>query len=247
LTFPRVFERIELVGGTGHFRRHPAMAEQVRRMGFGWDAADRVMIVPAPGAFNARLARVGQPAAGFSVAYCGGMTPKMPLGPWLLRYMHGVITVSINAPEFYERLLRTPPSPPQRDEARWAFMSVAHDLSVHALNYHLIPHAAIFDLAERIRTALPDRYAAWSLPDTIVPLTLTYFYDNDFNRYAYAVWSGCERPAEFAPRFQALRNFAQLVAALETRIAETRAGRGDVASGDFDDMGPLAETRFAID
>jgi hypothetical protein len=246
LTFPRVFQPIELIGGTGHFRQHPAMAEQVQRMGFAWDDAGRVMTVPAPGAFNARLARAGLPGSGFSMAYSGETTPRMPLGTWLLRYMHGVITLSISAPAFYERLVRTVVPPHERDQARWALMSVAHDLSVHALNYHLIPHAAISDLAERIRTAIPERYAAWSLPETVVPLTLTYFYDNDFNRYTYAVWCRCERPGDFAARFQAPRNYDQLIAALETRIAETKAGRGDVPSGDFDDMGPLAETRFEI-
>ena len=83
--------------------------------------------------------------------------------------------------------------------------------------------------------------------DVIAPLTLTYFYDNDFNRYTYAVWCRSERPEDFGPRFVAARNFDQLLAALDVRLEETKAGRGDVASGDFDEMGKLAETSFDVD
>jgi hypothetical protein len=246
MTFPRIFEPIELVGGIGHFRRSPAMVDQVRRMGFDWDADGRVMTVPAPGAFNARLATIGFPQAGFSVGYANGETPAMPLGPWLLHYMHGRMTVLVNAPAFYESLLGAGQPPYLRDGARWGLMSVAHDLSVHALNYHLIPHAAVADLAARIRAAVPERYADWARPGTITPLTLTYFYDNDFNRYTYAVWCRCERPEDFAAIFVAKRNYDQLVAALEVRLEETKAGRGDVASGDFDEMGQLTTTSFDV-
>ena len=244
LTFPRVFTPIELIGGIGHFERSAALREHVRRLGFEWDADGRVMTVPAPGALNARLATLGLPAAGLRVAYAGACTPAMPLGPWLLRYLDGVITVLINAPAFYGALLRA--APHERDQARWGLMSTAHDLSVHALNYHLIPHSAVADLAERIRSAVPERYAAWSEPDAGAPLTLTYFFDNDLNRYTYAVWCRCERAEDFAAVFRAPHNYAQLVAALQARLAETQAGIGDVASGDFDDMAPLAETTFDL-
>jgi hypothetical protein len=247
LIFPRVFERIELIGGNGHFRHHAAMRAQAQRMGFDWDADGCVLTVPAPGAFNARLQRVGFPHSGVSVCYANGAAAALALGPWLLRYMGGMMTVLVNGPEFYTSLLspRTPPH--QRDDARWGLLSLAHDLSVHALNYHLIPHAALIDLADRIRTAVPERHAAWSDADATAPLTLTYFYDNDFNRYTYAVWCRCEQPRDFAAIFTAPRNYDQLVAALDVRLAETRAGRGDVASGDFDDMRPLAETRFTVE
>ena len=246
MTFPPIFTPIELVGGTGHFRQHPEMVAQVRRLGFEWNADGRVMTVPAPGVFNARIASLGTPQAGFSIAYFGAAASTMPLGPWLLRYMHGVITVLVCAPAFYDSLLRGGLRRRHRDQARWGLMSLAHDLSVHALNYHLIPHAAVTDLANRIRTAVPERYASWAQPGASAPLTLTYFYDNDFNRYAYAVWCRCERPAEFAALFLAKRNYDQLVDALELRLSETRSGRGDVASGDFDDMGKLAETSFDV-
>jgi hypothetical protein len=154
--------------------------------------------------------------------------------------MQGVITVLVNAPGFYESLS-------DLHQARWGLLSVAHDLSVHALNYHLVPHSAVADLANRIRDAIPERYDAWSQPAATAPLTLTYFYDNDFNRYTYAVWCRCAQPDDFAPIFAAKRNFDQLVAALEVRLEETKSGVGDVASGDFDDMEPLTETSFRVE
>lgn len=246
LTFPPVFQPIELIGGTGHFRQRPALCEHIRRMGFVWNDDGRVMGVPAPGAFNARMARVGFAEAGFALAYANGTAPAMPLGPWLLRYMHGLITVLVNAPAFYAPLTRPGVPRQQLDEARWGLLSLAHDLSVHALNYHLVPHAAVADLAARIRAAVPERYAAWAQPGTVPPLTLTYFYDNDLNRYTYAVWCRCARPEDFASVFLDPRNYQQLLAALAVRLEETTAGRGDVASGDFDEMGPLTATSFDV-
>jgi hypothetical protein len=239
VTFPPVFQPIELVGGIGHFQQHPVLVGHMRRMGFEWNDEGRVMTVPAAGAFNSRLAKHGLPQAGFAVAYANGTAHSMPLGPWLRRYMGGVITLLVNAPSFYESLANV-------GHARWALLSVAHDLSVHALNYHLIPHSAVSNLANRIRSAIPDRYEAWSHPAAAAPLTLTYFYDNDFNRYTYAVWCRCQRPEDFGPIFTDKRNFEQLVEALEVRLGETKSGKGDVASGDFDDMAKLADTSFDV-
>lgn len=246
LTFPRVFHPIELIGSTGHFRERPAMAEQVRRLGFDWDADGRVMTTPAPGAFNARLATCGLPQAGFALAYAQGTAAAAPLASWLVRYLNGAITLLVYAPSYYESLLSAASDVPERLDARWGLLSLAHDLSVHALNYHLIPHSAVADLATRIRAFLPERYAAWTRPETITPLTLTYFYDNDLNRYTYAVWCACERPPDFAPIFLAKRNYDQLLAALDVRLHETHAGRGDIASGDFDEVGKLTQTSFDV-
>jgi hypothetical protein len=175
MTFPRVFKPVELVGGIGHIRHSPALLAHVRRLGFDWDADGRVLTVPAPGAFNTRLAACGLPEAGFVVCCANGTTGTMPLGPWLLRYMGGAMTILVNAPAFYGALLRPGQPPYRRDDARWGLLSVGHDLSVHALNYHLIPHAAVADLAARIRAAVPQRHASWSEPSAGAPLTLTYF------------------------------------------------------------------------
>lgn len=246
IRFPEVFDPIEIIGGVGHFAHRAAMAVHVRRLGFAWSESGRVMTVPAPGAFNQRLARYGLPDAGFRLACAALTTPSMPLGPWLTRYMDGVITLLVNAPPFYADLVARA-TPQERVGARWGLSSLAHDLSVHALNYHLVPRAAIADLAERIRRALPERHAGWQNPAAAAPLTLTYFYDNDFNRYTYAVWCACERPETFAATFLAERNYRQLVDALDVRLGETAAGIGDVESGVVDDMQPLAATAFAVE
>jgi hypothetical protein len=245
LTFPRLGEIIDLMGSTGHFRRNPAMVEHIRRFGFEWDDDGRVMIVPTPGTFNARLSAIGIPRAGFRLAYARGTTHSMALGPWLLRYMDGTITLLVNTPGYYDWLIDNPAEHNSRADPRWGLLSVGHDLSVHALNYHLIPHTAVADLATRIRAALPERAAAWP-ESSLAPLTLTYFYDNDLNRYAYAVWCRCDRPESFASIFLAPRNYDQLVAALEVRLAETKSGLGDVPTGDSDDMEKLAETEFRV-
>src|SRR5437667_267441 len=50
MTFPAIFQPIELIGGVGHFGQEPAMVEHVRRMGFQWGDDGRVMTVLAPGA-----------------------------------------------------------------------------------------------------------------------------------------------------------------------------------------------------
>jgi hypothetical protein len=244
IRFPRVFTPIELLGGSAHVQRTAALRDHVLGLGFAWDDDGRVTTVPAPGAFNAHLA-ARDPGAGFRIAYAAGTADAMALGPWLLRYLSGVITILVNVPAYYAGVLAA--AEEVRAQARWGLLSVGHDLSVHALNYHLVPHVAVADLAARIRTALPDRYAAWADPAAMAPLTLTYFFDNDFNRYTYAVWCRCDRPSDFAPLFRAERNYAQLVAALATRIEETRRGRGDVPSGDFDEVGPLAPTTFAVE
>ena len=244
ITFPRIFEPIELIGGINHLKRGPAILEHVRHLGFAWDSDGRVLTVPAPGAFNRRVQASGIGEPGFRACYAADPMRGTPLARWLLRCLGGEITIAVRAPAFYEALLAEEDS--GRERMRWELMSVAHDLSVHALNYHLVPRSAVGDLGERIRTALSERHASWARPDAIAPLTLTYFYDNDLNRYAYAVWCRCERPADFPRIFTAPPNYEQLIAALAVRIRETKEGRGDVASGDFDEVGQLTETQFEV-
>src|SRR5690348_16225711 len=65
LTCPRVFEPIQLVGSANHFKMHPAMAEHVRKLGFDWEPDARVLTVPTPATFNARLAKYCRADAGY--------------------------------------------------------------------------------------------------------------------------------------------------------------------------------------
>lgn len=131
-------EPIELLGGTGHFRHRPAMTAHVRRMGFAWNDANRIV-------------------------------------------------------------------------------------------------------------TMPERVSGWRSPGASGPLTLTTFFDNDLNRYGYAVWSRSETPSDFARLFAAPRHFAQLTGCLDCRIDETLRGLGDVSSGVTGDMPPLAPYEFRVE
>src|SRR5205823_502491 len=129
---------------------------------------------------------------------------------------------------------------------RWHCVALPHDLTVHALSYHLVPRASIDEIAGRIRAALPERVASWSKPGAKGALTIGHFFDDDLNRYCYAVWCRCDEPRDFRPLFTAPRNYAQLLAALDLRIRETEEGKGDVASEKNDEMGPIGETKFEL-
>jgi len=128
----------------------------------------------------------------------------------------------------------------------WHLTTFAHDLTVHALNYHLIPRTAIRDLGERVMAGVGARLTGLDRPGAMAPLTLAWFFDNDLNRYCYEVWFRCTRPEHFAPTFTAADNLAQLHAALDTRVRETLAGLGDVASGRSEDLPPLEAVTFNL-
>jgi hypothetical protein len=141
---------------------------------------------------------------------------------------------------------RDPTRAPGRGDLRFHFASFAHDLTVHALNYHLVPRACIEAFRARIVAAMPDRVASWRAPGAPGPLTLTTFYDNDLNRYGYAVWSRSDGPRDFARNFADPRNFDQLLGCLDRRIDETLRGLGDVPSGDTHDLAPLVPCAFEV-
>jgi hypothetical protein len=161
------------------------------------------------------------------------------LGPWLDRYLDGVISIHVCTREHYLASVER-----SAVMLRWQLTTLVHDLSVHALNYHLVPRRLARRLGARIRSALPERAASWSRPGEAAPLTLAYFFDNDLNRYCYAVWSACDDPSDFAPTFEA--HLAQLEHALDVRIGETREGKGDVPSGNSSDMPPLTPTELTV-
>ena len=126
------------------------------------------------------------------------------------------------------------------------FTSLAHDLTVHALNYHLIPRDCWAELMADLTAALPERYSSWEANPSEGPLTLTFFFDNDLNRYCYAIWCRSKTAEDFPRLFRAEGNLSQLRQVLHTRIQETIAGIGDVPSGDTDDMQPLTMLDFRV-
>ncbi len=231
----------EMAGGSGHFRHMPAMAEQVRRLGYRWEGTGRLWTMPSPASFNALLRHLAPEDAGFTLACVEEDREVLSLGPWLLRAMSAQWTIHLCSTAHYRKMLVGP----HRAAVEFQLMSMAHDVGVHALNYHLVPRRFVRELADRIRQALPERHATWSDPAALVPLHLTYFWDNDFNRYCYAVWCRTATPEAFDGLFS--KNFAQLAAALEVRLAEVRRGLGEVASGETKDMPPPQPVDFRID
>ena len=237
---------IELLGGTGHFRHRPAMVEQVRRMGFGWTEGNRVVTMPSPATFNALAERFVPAGDGFRVRVHRDPQRNLTLGPFITSYLEGFVPAHVADGSLYPDVASDPIRAPGRGDLRFHFASFAHDLTVHALNYHLVPRACIEAFRARIEAAMPERVASWRVPGSPGPLTLTTFFDNDVNRYGYAVWSRSEGPRDFARNFAEPRNFDQLLGCLDRRIDETLRGLGDVVSGDTHDLAPLVPCEFAV-
>ena len=165
---------------------------------------------------------------------------NLTLGPFLTSYLAGCVPVHVASASFYDAIASS------RGDLRFHFASFAHDLTVHALNYHLVPRASIETFRDCIERTMPERVAHWKEPGSSGPLTLTTFFDNDLNRYGYAVWSRCEAPEHFARLFAETRNHGQILDCLDRRIDETLRGLGDVPGGDTRDMPPLIPCEFQI-
>lgn len=245
LSVPDVFPQ-GILGSAQHFAAFPQMCAHVRQLGFDWDERLRVNTLPTPSTFNARLLAHGLPAQGFTVAFSVHEQATMALGSWLTTYLTGAIPIVVLPAARYASALGGPAGGHGHGDLRWHLQALVHDLTIHALNYHLVPHTSITAIRERLHEALPDRVAQWTRPGALAPLTLTFFLDNDFNRYCYEVWFRSERPSDFARVFSAPDNHIQLMDALEVRIAETTRGVGDIASGDADEMPPLQPCEFKL-
>ena len=244
LTFEPRFEPIEMLGGTGHFAHRPKLVEHLRRMGFRWSDAGRVLTAPSPGSFNLLADRLLPPGTGYRVEVIVRDRPKLALGPWMRLYLSGRVPVQLSTARYFDGVIAARGQRRDWSDLRFQFQSLAHDLTVHALNYQLIPRAAIEAVAARVIAALPERYAGWEPADAPGPLTLTTFFDNDLNRFCYAIWSRSDDPADFAAI--CLDNLAQLLACLDARIEETLQGRGDVPDEDTNNLAPLRPWAFDI-
>jgi hypothetical protein len=244
LTFEPRFDPIEMLGGTGHFAHRAKLVEHLGRMGFRWSGAGRVLTAPSPGSFNLLADRLLAPDTGYRVGVVVRDQRTLALGPWLRMYLEGRIPIHLASPPFLDGVVAARGQRRSWIDLQFQFQSFAHDLTVHALNYQLIPRAAIAALAARVVGALPERHAGWAPPDAPGPLTLTTFFDNDLNRFCYAVWSRSDDPAEFAAI--CLDNLPQLLGCLDLRIEETLQGLGDVPDGDTKNLPPLRPWDFDV-
>ncbi len=241
-----VFSPIELLGGTGHFRHRPRMVDHVKRLGFGWNDGQRIVRMPSPATLNALLDRLVTPGDGYRVRVLRDEGRNLALGPYLAACLDGFVPLHLAGGSFYPAIAADRAGSAGRGDLRFHFASFAHDLTVHGLNGHLVPRAAIEAVRVAFERALPGRHEAWRDPASSAPLTLATFFDNDLNRYGYAVWARCERPEDFAALYLEARNFKQLLGCLEVRLDETRRGLGDVPSGDTKDMAPLTPCEFQM-
>lgn len=243
LRFDGPIEPLEMLGNTGHIAQSEALLAHARAMGFGWDDAGVVRLVPSPETFNARAGDLLPPGAGYRMSYIRVDRRDMSLGPFLLRYLEGRVPVQLASLDFYDAACARDDET-VRGELGFHFTSFAHDLSVHALNYQVMPRALIDAIDARVREALPERVAAWGAPEAEGPLTLTTFFDNDVNNYCYAVWSASATLREALTHAESLAD--ELLRCLDRRLEETRAGLGDVPSNNTFDMNPLSPWRFDV-
>lgn len=241
LTFPRVFDQIDLIGNTGFFAHRPSMVRYVRELGYDWEEDGRILTCPSPATLNARFDAMVGPDVGWRLGFVVEESGTMAMGPFLRRYLDGFLPIHAGTASFYQT---TASAAHARGLYGFHFCSVAHDLSVHALNYHMVPRWAIDRIRAAVSDAMPDRFAAWAAPGATAPLTIGYMLDNDLNRFCYSLWCRSDSPAQFATLFE--RHFDLLQTAIDLRIDETLRGVGDVASGDTNDMAPLTPTRFDL-
>lgn len=254
---PPIFLEPGQLGSTGHFQRHPSLVTHMRRMGYDWTDAGHVIQAPSPATLNALLPRFGFGDAGYRTCLTLADDVRMSLGQWLLLYLDGIIPIQVASPGWYDRLkprfhsrfarrYLTLLDPTRNPTIRNHFLFLPHDLTLHAQNYHLVPRAALCLIKSIVYAELPERVAQWREPGAMAPLTLTFFFDNDFNKYTYAIWCKCEAPEEFGSLFLEPRYFEQLKAALMLRLSETRQRKGDIASGRTEEMPPLEPVSYHL-
>jgi hypothetical protein len=241
LVFPPVFRMQGLVGSTSHFKSKPALVEHVRSLGFDWDAEGAILTIPTPATFNARAAALGLGEVGYGLTYTVEDDTQFSPGPWLISYYGGRIPIHMASPTFYTEFLRKQPA----DSLQFHFASFVHDVSVHALNYHLIPHAVIEAMGGRVREAMGEMWDDWTA-DAVrtAPRAMPFFLDNDLNRWGYEIWAMAATPEQFIEIASRPHNVDQLRLALDVRIQEAHIGLGD--DGDGNGPPPFSPTHFSL-
>jgi len=244
INFPDVVRPLYLIGGTGHFNHVPEMADYVRSLGYDWKEGGRFCATPTPETFRWIMESQGI-QSGYDPVYRVEDGDTMSIGPWLCLYLDGKIPIHVRAKEHYQSWLESF-DPTQREGFSFHVASFLHDLTVHMLNYHLIPRSWIEQTTARIKKAMPERVEAWKEENSSGPLTMTFFFDNDLNQYALQVWCRCRRPQDYEDIFLNPRNIKLLDDALSLRISQTLEGVGDVASGDTDDAEGLKPLKIEL-
>ena len=168
LTFPRVFDQIDLIGNTGFFAHRPSMVRYVRELGYDWEEDGRILTCPSPATLNARFDAMVGPDVGWRLGFVVEESGTMAMGPFLRRYLDGFLPIHAGTATFYQT---TASAAHARGIYGFHFCSVAHDLSVHALNYHMVPRWAVDRIRTAVSDAMPDRFAAWAAPGATAPLT----------------------------------------------------------------------------
>jgi hypothetical protein len=243
---PPVFDPPELAGNARAFLHQPKMVTHVRSLGFAWNEEGWIHSFPTPASFNAMMTKISADDCGLNVVYVQNSSMTAPMGKWLREYMSGRIMVHVANGSFYDQCLSSMPQGMRHRGLEFHLVSLGHDLSVHALNYHRIPKECLRAFDAKIRETVPERIPEWEADNAAIPLTLSMFFDNDLNRYCYDVLCVAEDQKGFTEHFGKDSNFAQLMGALETRLQETLDGKGDVQSQDTNDMEPLAQVCFRI-
>ena len=246
INFPDVVRPHDLIGRTGHFGHVPKMAEYMHSMGYDWNAEGRLCAAPTPATFRWLMETRGQPDAGYEPVYRVEDGDTMSIGPWLMLYLNGEIPLHVRSQEQYQRWLQRYDPAVHRAGFSFHVSSFLHDLTVHMLNYHLIPRSWMKQTSQRIVEAMPERAEKWKEDKATGPLTLTFFFDNDLNQYALQVWCRCRRPEDYADIFLHPQNVQLINDALTLRITQTLDGLGDVASGDTDDVQGLEPLRLQL-
>lgn len=246
LSYPLVFDQDTLVGRAGHITHVPALVAHAHALGYAWDPEGRIVTVPTPASFNTLVPLTAGPDLGFLLTPVLRQTASPPPASALLHALDGVLAVPFLDHALLVSRLADSTAPARNRDLHFLMASTVHALSVLAFNTHLAPRSTLTDLGARVRAALPERVARWSQPDAPAPLTLQRFYHHDLQQYAHAVWWRSETPADFARVFTHPDNLQQLHAALDTRLTETRAGLGDIPSGDMNAMPPLTPVTFTL-
>ncbi len=210
------------------FRISPALRADgpsvlyLRRLGFDWDRSGVVREVPIPGQLSRSLLGAGLGAFGVRPRLLSLPTMALFDRRWLAGFIRAQLPINLGSRAFYLRhawrhLPRLRTSPQRRRWLMSHFVTLAHDLSVHALPAHLVPRELLLMLGDLIAQAW--RKAPRSLH---APEPLLLFYDMDFHIYCRDAWADVERLADLPLTLLQEARLSELLSRLEHRVRSCR-------------------------